>query len=444
MVNPTNNSNHSSLHSVVLQQFLSLPPDMYVEILKRLNSLGDINACRLVCRQWDQLFKDHDRIWEGLFYRYFPNKTLIGKNFQASCRTLTNLTKGIGVLHTLKENIHDAFSLEVSGNKLISGSNDGITIWDLNTSPWTPTFEYSTNGVSALTMLGGQLICGDAGGGIVIYDLNEKKVTATFEKHPKAVSSFVISNDTLISGFWDGAIKTWNLKLKSKDCMTTLQEHTGAVSALAVSGNTLISGSMDWTVKIWTLNAESGTATLKDALEEQTGEVSALAISGNRLIVGSSNGAIRIWNLETKKCTGILKGHTGRVSSFHVFGDMLISGSWDGTIKIWNLETKKCTGILKGNKGDRVHSLGMFDGKLIYGSDSMIKVWDFTVDYNTFFMSDPMIAEQVRERFLLTREEVKESNILVDLGIFANEDYLEKLNCRPEYLQKIGILSSEI
>jgi hypothetical protein len=474
-----------------------MPQDIITQILTYLHP-QEIAKTPLVCRQWNQMLKNDD-VWRILFYDRFPsvNPSSI-ENFQSAYQGLhSNPTKGVYALHTLAGHGNAVLSCVVFDGKLFSGSADHtIKVWDLKTGQCTATLIGHGGLVGPLVVFDGELFSASADRTIKVWDLKTGQCTATLIGHGGPVFSLAILDGKLFSGSADRTIKVWDVK--TGECTTTLTGHSDWVSSFAVLDGKLISGSADRTIKVWDVKTGECTATLTG----HGGSVYGLAILDGKLLSGSRDKTIKVWEIKTGKCTATLTGHGGAVGAIVVFDGKLFSGSLDKTIKVWDLKTGECTATLTGHRGS-VYSLAILDGKLFSGSaDCTIKIWDFGADDSAIFQqiaeslagqsqaialerfsrmpktakhtiygkmyqilkpfgndywgcgehafqnqhgqsSTPAQKGKAIRDYLNDQPQKNNPQLLAHLGIQTEKQYSEKLKCRSEYLEKIGILSSE-
>ncbi len=499
MANPITHSRFPTPAAIIPQNtaLLEMPQDIVTQILTNLSS-QDIATGSLVCRQWTQMLKDDD-VWRKLFHHHFPRgNARSAENFQSAYRGIySNLTKGVYALHTLTGHGNPVISLAVFDGKLFSGSSDcTIKVWELETGQCTATLTGHMNAVCSLAAFDGKLFSGSKDSTIKAWELETGECIATLTRHRKSVCSLATFDGKLFSGSKDCTIKVWDLE--TLQCTATLTGHQGLVGSLAVFDGKLFSGSWDHTIKVWDLKTRQCTATLKG----HGTSVWSLAVFDEKLFSASAAGPIKLWDIKTERCTGTFIGHHGGVLSLAVFDGKLFSASCDDTIKIWELKTERRTATLTGDGGG-VFSLAFFEGNLFSNSsDHTIKVWDFTADHRTIFQEIALLLENesqnvvdALERFKRMPKTAKHAiyaklyaicqpfaypgctedafydkngqistrlqkaqairdylndqppnnnpRLLAHLGIKTEKEYSEKLKCRSEYLEKIGILSAE-
>jgi hypothetical protein len=467
--NPTNSCNPSTSSAVIQKNspLLRLPLELVIAILTRLNG-EDNRACRLLCKQWDQILSRGD-VWRSLFEKHFPhiNSEKI-ENFQTAYKLYSNLTNGVYASHTLKGHSHSISSIVAFDGRLISGSSEGaIEVFDLKTLTCIATLEGHTSLVTSLVISDGRLISGSSEGTIKIWDLQTLICIATFEGDQYNVKSLAVSDGRFISGsLLDNTIKIWDLETLT--CTATLQGHTSFVGSLAVSGERLISGSLDCTIKIWDLKTLTCTATLG-----HTSFVTSLAVSGGRLISGSFDGLIRIWDLKTFTCTATLR-HTHTIAFLAFSNGQLILGSPGCKIKIWDFLANNdkvfegIAGQLEDENPDiaeealrrflrmpksakdkiyeelykiinpRLTQANDYDGCAEHAFRGQYGHSSTPLEKTVAIGNYPAAEKESAQSTELPREP-----LLKHLGIVTPEQFSDILHCRPEHLQQRGILSPE-
>ncbi len=496
---------HSTNFAPIIPQdapVLQMPLDIVGQMLTH-SSGQEIGRSAQVCKQWHQMVNDCD--WRLFLSHHFPtfDSSAIQnckEAYQAQFKLDSNFANGVYASHTLQGDRAGVDCLAFAQGKLISGSEDSnIKIWDLETGACTQTLQGHDHFVYSLAFAEGKLISGSGDNTIKIWDLETGACRQTLQGHQHGVLCVVFAQGKLISGSNDSTIKIWDLETGA--CTQTLQGHQNGVLCFAFAEGKLISGSYDKTIKIWDLEMGGCIKTLEG---HQNG-VLCFAFAEGKLISGSYDKTIKIWDLEMGGCIKTLEGHHYGVNSLTFAQGKLISGSNDSTIKIWDLETATCTQTLQGHN-DQVHSLIFAQGKLISASsDNIIKIWDFNADHRMVFQqiaellnsenqkevghalerfsrmpraaknaiygklreickpfvnddlacaehafhdqqgqsSSPTQKAEAITKYLDDLPPKNHPLLLAHLGIQIEKEYLEKLKCRSEHLQKIGIFSAE-
>ncbi len=244
-----------------------------------------------------------------------------------------------------------AVAISPDGQTLASGNEEGIKIWNLNTGELKATLNRQTGEVLSIAISpdGQTLVSGNREDKTVkIWNLKTAELITTLPKqannktrdgYPVGVNSVAISSDgqTVVSGTWDNIIDIWNLKTRQRKTTINVKV-SNFLDCVAISpdGQTVVSGSEDGTIKIW----NSKTSELKNTLHNHQ-NILTIAISpdGQTIVAGSLDNTIKIWDLKTGKLKSSLIGHTKPVGSVAISSDgqTIVSGSWDETIKIWQM-----------------------------------------------------------------------------------------------------------
>lgn len=278
---------------------------------------------------------------------------------------------------------------EANGDPLvISGGKSGlIEIWDQQTGETVRTLAGHTDTIRSLAIAkSGQWLVSGSGDGIkvwqpetgeLIYSLPlAKNGGLEFMRSP--VWSVAISPDekTFVSSDYDGHIVAWDLETGEQRYHIPTDSTVWSV-AIAPDGKSFVSGSSDGSARQWDL--QSGQ--LLKTLEGHRDAVRAVTISpdGKTVASGSWDSSIKIWDLATGELQTTLNGHEGRVVSIAISPDgrTLASGSTDNTLKLWDLPS----GTLKenlDNNSNWILSVAFAPEETILvsgGKDRTIKVW---------------------------------------------------------------------
>ncbi|NER25126.1 MAG: WD40 repeat domain-containing protein [Symploca sp. SIO1C2] len=178
---------------------------------------------------------------------------------------------------------------------------------------------------------------------IKLWDIVTGKEIVKLSGHSDKVTSIAFNPQNgaiLASCSYDKTIKLWYIP--EKRCLGTLSAHQEAVYTLAFSpdGEILASGSNDNSIKLWNLNAGKTPETLR----QHSKAVTCLVFSpnGKTLLSGSNDGKIIEWDMTTKGSQTFPQQdrHRRGVTSIAIGpdGETLISGGRDQTIKVWRRE----------------------------------------------------------------------------------------------------------
>jgi hypothetical protein len=271
------------------------------------------------------------------------------------------------------------------------------------------------------------LISASDDGAIQIWDLKSGKELQTLKGHQNLVYDILVRKDKLISASCDCTIKIWDLE-NGKE-LQTLAGHENGVAKILIHGDNLISASYDCTIKIWDIESGKELQSLKN--HERC--IKNILVHGDKLISASDDGVILVWDLASRKVLHKLKNDPYSVNEILAYGNKLISPSYDCTIKIWDMKSGKELQTLT-EQINRMPTISMNEDKLISSSgNGTIKIWDFGI---------PSSSQVTQENLAILENQRSEDlhSLFAHLGITA-EECSEKLKCRPDFLQKIGILS---
>lgn len=227
-----------------------------------------------------------------------------------------------------------------SGNRLVSGSGDGIKVWN----PQSGELLYSLPSDTGLPVWTVAIspdertfISGDYDGAITVWDLESgQALYRRYVEMPVWKIAIAPDGESFISANDDGTLIQWNLD--SGDIIKEFIGHTSTVRAAAITpdGKTLASGSWDTTIKLWDI--ESGE--LIGTLEEHSDRVVTLAISpdGQTLASGSVDRTLKTWDISAQTLIRTLDINTNWVLTvaFDPVEKTLISGGKDQDVKVWN------------------------------------------------------------------------------------------------------------
>jgi predicted Ser/Thr protein kinase len=150
-----------------------------------------------------------------------------------------------------------AVALSADGRRGISGSKDGVRVWEVGSGkeqrhwPRLPvtTLAFTTDGRLVLT--------GNALGSLVLRDPGSGDEVGRFEGHTGSINAIALSPDgeLLLSGSADGTARLWSVKERKE--LQRFEGHEGEVLSVALSadGRRALTGGKDGTVRLWPASA---------------------------------------------------------------------------------------------------------------------------------------------------------------------------------------------
>lgn len=281
-------------------------------------------------------------------------------------------------------------ALSPDGNTLaIGGSNNIVTLWDVNTGQTLHTLTLSDNPVfvSPITFstdgkylaMPGEIA--DFNQPIRMWDITSSADFSKFSTEEfLSVSSLAFSPDgkLLASGNWDGAIHLWDVSTRT--VIRSLKGHTAEISSLAFSpdGKSLASGSYDNAVLLWDVSSGQ----IVQNLTAHGDYVNGVAFSpdGEKIASASNDKTVIIWDAGTGQKLLTLNGADNFTSvAFSPDGKTLASANVL-EVYAWDATTGKVLQLLKGHTKSVDKLVFSIDGKsLITGSiDTTVRKWDLT------------------------------------------------------------------
>jgi serine/threonine protein kinase len=272
------------------------------------------------------------------------------------------------LIHTLQGHTNYVNSVSVSGDYIVSGSDDNtVKVWRLSTGELVRTLYGHNNGVQTVYISGGYIASGSYKE-IRVWRLSTGEPVRTLSGHRSGVQTVYISGDYIVSGSNDNTIKVWQLSTGRH--LHTLIGHTGCVRSVFISRDYIVSGSDDGTIKVWRLSTGSRIGTwVGDKFY-----LWSVFVSGDYIVSGGAENIIRVWEISTGKLVGSLRGHTEPVLSVCASKDYIVSGSNDATIKVWRLSTNELIHTIFGHT-TAVISVAVSGDYIVSGSDKTVKVW---------------------------------------------------------------------
>jgi serine/threonine protein kinase len=300
--------------------------------------------------------------------------------------TLTSLMPKLGSVNAL------AFSPSQpgTGERLASGSDRQITIWDLDTLQIIANFQGHIQAVKSVAFSPDHKVLATASDDktIKLWDLAGFQEISTLVGHSQAVKSVVFSPDgqILASGSWDKTIKLWDAH--NWRLLATLTGHRLQISAIAFhpQEKLLASASHDRQIYLWREESQNRSCyTLSGILSGHAWAVLAVAFSpnGKLLATGGDDNQVKLWDVNTGQPIRTFLGHSWSVVAvaFTTDSETLISASWDQTIKLWRVDTGEEITTLSGHTNS-VSTVAVSPAKQLIASgsrDKTIKLWELVL-----------------------------------------------------------------
>jgi len=269
------------------------------------------------------------------------------------------------------------------GNTLVIGGHaDGrIEIWDRQTGQTLNNMLGHDDTVRTLAIsASGKWLVSGSGDGLKVWEVETGTLIYSIPPEQSPVWSVAISPDekTFVSSDYSGNIAAWDLATGEQQYRNTIGAGVPVWSvSIAPDGLSFVSGSGDRMIRQWDL----ASGKLLKEFSGHTDAVRAVTISpdGQTLASASWDNTIKLWNLASGSLSNTLNGHSNRVVTLAISADgtTLASGSVDSTVKLWDLTAQQLSETLEMNSNwilsvtfDRLEQTLISSGK-----DQMIRVW---------------------------------------------------------------------
>ncbi|CAM9735812.1 unnamed protein product [Pylaiella littoralis] len=163
---------------------------------------------------------------------------LAGQLGQGRCPVVT--------IHHQADHTCGVLALATCGDFLVSGSDEGIKVW--NTHNWTCHIKVLGHGdqIWALAVVGDRLISGSIDSTIRVWETQTWGCEKLLDDHVGPVYALTVLEGKLVSASSDHTIRVWG---PDWECCRTLE--CSGVWSLNVFNDRLVSGSLDNAVKVW-------------------------------------------------------------------------------------------------------------------------------------------------------------------------------------------------
>lgn len=277
--------------------------------------------------------------------------------------------------------------MHLSGNFLVSGSQEAKKVWNLDTMQLlisSPTSSIQT-----------RRICISSSGEWVISLLQPNCLEMWSLQNPSQIKreacilgkvktlGVSLDGNYVLAGAADGKLLKWGTK---EDTPVQQQLHERQISCLAFTPDSqhVLTGSADCTVKLFNFISMTEAGCFRG--HEGCVECVLVSNDGLRAYSGSADHTIKVWNLQSRQEITTLKGHNSEISCLALSLDekYLLSGAKDGNVKVWSTGTWVSVGTDNGHTSAVVCVAVSGDGRYaISGAkDGIIRIIGFSRSVN--------------------------------------------------------------
>lgn len=227
------------------------------------------------------------------------------------------------------------------GSKLVSGSNDGVWVWDVLKKKRLETFALTQVELRGVGFSGDLIPTGIADGSVRLLSPH---LVRLIDAHVGGSNSVAFSADAtrLVTSGADKTVKFWSVAAGKQ--LGTFAGPTDVVTKVVVTpdGKQVVAGGLDKTVRVWPLPiaaaAQPVPASLEIVLPTAVQDIQ-LNSDGTRVAIGGDDNGVRVWDLVLNKELQRLAEHTAGVTSVAISADgsTVLSGSADKTARLSTL-----------------------------------------------------------------------------------------------------------
>lgn len=260
----------------------------------------------------------------------------------------------------LNQHKKEVLSLVQIGNKLLSGSSDGLLcLWNLHDGKLYDSWkEKRINGIYSIAVLNDEMIAtgscqkpkgykGDWNHVIKVWNVTSHKFHFEMKGHTGGVSALVSKDDAHIaSSSGDKTVRLWDLVKRTSCC--SFNGHTDYVYGLCQKDNMLISSSRDRSVRLWDIREESevGHLAIKGDTIAHTSSVYDVKVRNNTVLTCSRDGFVKVWDLRTGNCCATLDPSDGFVYGVDFMSDERIAAGTSGVCSKDKEENKRNANVV--------------------------------------------------------------------------------------------------
>jgi WD40 repeat protein len=130
----------------------------------------------------------------------------------------------------------------LDSRRVVSGSYDGLRVWDVESGQTLQTLEGHSDGVRAVAVLDSRrVISGSSDQTLRVWDVESGQTLQTLEGHSDEINTMaVLDSRRVVSGSADRTLRVWDIE-SGEECLFTLDAPVTAV-AVVPSRRTIIAG----------------------------------------------------------------------------------------------------------------------------------------------------------------------------------------------------------
>ena len=285
----------------------------------------------------------------------------------------------------LIQNVVNAVAITPDGKRIVSGSEAGIVVWDIENGKDSFPVDLDHAHVTAVTPDGKRIVLGLGNGCVLTWDV--EKGEERLPGHSREVTAVAMTPDGkwAVSGSADKTVKVWDVE-KCEACFTLDSGYVHGVAVTSDGARVIVAGGSGRLIQIW--NVERGKEPEFFTIECY-GDAIAATQDGKRIVAIVCDRArmlkgwatVQVWDLEERKLLSTLNSYYPLTVVVTPDSNRVVIGSESGSVEVWDVGSGESF-TLRGGHSREVTALAVTpDGKwIVSGSDEdfTIKVWDLT------------------------------------------------------------------
>lgn len=199
--------------------------------------------------------------------KVIPGKPIAVSGSRDATIRVWNIENGT-LNHVLQGHQHSVRSLDVSGDKIVSGSYDctskvgfipsfhfefkfllSLQLWDLNTGECLFTFQGHAHQIYSIAFNGDKIATGSMDNTVRIWSASQRKCLAMLQGHTALIGTLQLTDNILVTGGSDGRVIVYNLE--NYECLHRIDAHSNSVTSLQFDERFIVSAGNDGRIKLW-------------------------------------------------------------------------------------------------------------------------------------------------------------------------------------------------
>jgi mitogen-activated protein kinase organizer 1 len=215
---------------------------------------------------------------------------------------------------------------------------------------------------------------------ILLWEVTDCEPIRKFRGHDGQINCVVFNSESsvIFSGSFDGAVKAWDVRSRSRSAVQSLDHAKDSVSSLCIHEHEIVTGSLDGKVRKYDIRTGS---LITDDVLASVGSVS-FTKDGQCILTNCLNNKIVLLDKESGEVLQEFKGHQNskfKINSCLMNNDeVVLSGSEDGFVYSWSLTEGKVLDKYSHVQHRVVHSIATHPSKaeFLAAAEGTLYLWE--------------------------------------------------------------------